>query len=355
MLNKKTILACWAVIFLSLSAVVSASDWLPPEDEFDWLRLNNGEWLKGELVAMYDEKLKFQSDKLGEQEISIGDIVYLRTAKIQSLRLLNGEILMGKILVTNGSITVVDADRTIPRAELLSIASGGERESDYWDGGITLGFDKRSGNTNQEDLGLIVDATRRTSVTRFKANFLGVKSEVDGEDTQDSRLLNLSLDWFFSPRVYFRPMAFEYFSDPFQNIKRRITYSAQLGYFIIDDSRTTWDIYGGPGYQETRYENVLPGSDDKETTDVIELGTNLDYKVTDSIDFDVLYNVKLVDEDSGKKSEHFESGLKIAINGSLDFTVRYIWNRIDQPVPDELGVFPEKEDERILVGLNYDF
>ena len=46
-----------------------AEDWKNPnpifKQQFDWLRLTSGEWLKGDIVSMYEDSLEFDSDKFG--------------------------------------------------------------------------------------------------------------------------------------------------------------------------------------------------------------------------------------------------------------------------------------------------
>ena len=43
------------------------STWTPPtSEEWDWLHLNSGEWLKGEIKSMHDRKIRFDSDELDE-------------------------------------------------------------------------------------------------------------------------------------------------------------------------------------------------------------------------------------------------------------------------------------------------
>ena len=36
----------------------------PPPDEFDWIQLTSGEWLKGDFKVMYDYVIEFDSDEL---------------------------------------------------------------------------------------------------------------------------------------------------------------------------------------------------------------------------------------------------------------------------------------------------
>ena len=49
------------------SGAKAQQTWLPPEpppDDFNWIQLTSGEWLKGEFKALYDDQVEFDSDNL---------------------------------------------------------------------------------------------------------------------------------------------------------------------------------------------------------------------------------------------------------------------------------------------------
>ena len=49
--------------------------WQPPPpmpDDFDWIQLTSGEWLKGEIIAMYDDSLEFDSKELDDLDVRLG-------------------------------------------------------------------------------------------------------------------------------------------------------------------------------------------------------------------------------------------------------------------------------------------
>jgi hypothetical protein len=49
-----------------INAALPDLSWVPPEDSFDWIQLNTGEWLKGRIKAMQDRQLEFFSEKLSD-------------------------------------------------------------------------------------------------------------------------------------------------------------------------------------------------------------------------------------------------------------------------------------------------
>ena len=44
------------------STAAEAPVFVPPEDGYDWIQLTSGEWLKGELIGVFDDEVEFDSD-----------------------------------------------------------------------------------------------------------------------------------------------------------------------------------------------------------------------------------------------------------------------------------------------------
>ena len=66
-----------AALLISVDAAAEeegAEPFVPPADGFDWVQLTSGEWLKGEIIALYDDELRFDSEILDTLEIDIEDI-----------------------------------------------------------------------------------------------------------------------------------------------------------------------------------------------------------------------------------------------------------------------------------------
>lgn len=350
-----TWLSGFVVLLLTFQAQLYAEDWMPPEDEWDWLKTASNEWIKGELIALYDENVEFDSDEFGVVEIDWEDVAILRTAGQKSIRLSTDEIVKGKLLIKGDKVIVVDTGRQIDRPLLLSIAPGDQGESNYWDGEIGLSLDRRSGNSDLETLSVNAEANRRTSTTRVQINYRGIQTDTNNVETENNHRFTTSMDWFFSHRTFFRPVNFEYYRDPFQNIAHRYTYSAQIGYHLIDNSKMGWDVSIGPGYQHTEFDDVPADEEKSDSTDVIQAGTQFDWDITKDIEYDLLYNVMKVSDSAGEYIHHFETGFEFDLTGSIELTARYIIDRIEKPTQNADGSFPEKDDERLLFGLSYEF
>lgn len=140
--------------------------WLPPTpipEKYDWIQLVSGEWLKGELKMLYEKNLEFDSDKLDLLEFKWKDVKQVRSPRYFSIRFEGPVTVVGILQVTEDKVyvTVGKERQTFERNQLIAIAPGRPKESNYWSGKLDLGINYSQGNTNQAQyttIGNIQDA-----------------------------------------------------------------------------------------------------------------------------------------------------------------------------------------------------
>ena len=370
---SKTI--CWLTIFLSFTLYAETSpkpaeDWKNPnpifKQQFDWLRLTSGEWLKGDIVSMYEDSLEFDSDKLDTQTIDWDDVSELRSKDWLSIRLTNNVIADGYLVIKEGRLTLENngVSTNYHLSELISIASSGVNEWNLWDGYANVGVNIQGGNTEQLDYTVTAGIQRRSSTSRLKVDYTAnySKSEVDDDQgvatdvtTADSARLTGIYDWFFSQKIFFRVLDTEYYSDRFLNIDSRLTYGVGLGYQLIDTKRTSLEFTLGPSHQSTTFVTVAAGEDETEKSAVVSLGSAFTYEVTSDIDYDASYQIQFVSEDSGDKIHHFQTGVEVDLSGDFDLDLTFYLDRTENPKADSNSIVPDKNDYRFVVSLGYDF
>ncbi len=283
------LLAAAALVSVRLAAAQDpAQAWQPPPpapDEFDWIQLTSGEWLKGELVVLYRGSLEFDSDELALLTLDWDDVRLVRTARIMEVRFLRRPPVAGRLFVDGDLVRIVgDDERRFDRADLLTIAAGEPSEANYWSGRVSFGANVRRGNTDQVEVNTVARGLRRTVRSRVGIEYLGNYNLTNDVTATDNQRASTNVDWFVSDNVFVRPFQFEYFRDPFQNIARRWTLGAAVGYQVIDTSRIVWIAAVGPSYQRTVFDSVTEGASEREDTAALMALTRYTNELTGSID-----------------------------------------------------------------------
>jgi putative salt-induced outer membrane protein YdiY len=360
MLGRKLIFhLLWAL--MSSSALAAGEPWsddfVPPPGDYSWIKLDTGEWLKGEIVALYDEKLAFDSDHFGNIDLDLEDVeaVHGRGVFVVSFR--DGRPINGTLSIRGQQIFVTAKDGSIEinRSDLVSITPVAERERERWAGDIGFGMNVRQGNTDIAEASIDVGFRRRTPVSRFTIDYLGNINETDGERITDSHRASMGLDRFTGRRLYWRPFSIQYFKDELQNIRHQGTVDSGLGYHVVDTSRIDWELQAGVGYNSLQYVSVADDEQSNETSPVATLNSDLTIEVTSWMDYELLINTTFLNDASGKYQHHIVSALSTDLIGGIDLDFSIVWDRTELPQEDSDGLTPEQDDFWFIVGLTYDF
>jgi len=350
-----------AVCPLLASAQEQPEVWQPvaPEGspkDFDWIRLPSDEWLKGEIISMYDDELEFDSDELDELTFDWDDIKEMRSSRVVQVGFEDKEPAVGYLIVKGDTARVIGEAGEIefPRSEILTVIVGTKMLS-LWSGYANVGGNIRSGNTDQIDYTARLGLARRSVKSRVEFNYLGNITTIDDVDTSNNHRATLGWDYYLSQRLFVRVIGGEWYRDEFQNIRNRWTLSAGLGYEFIDTSRTSWSVHAGPAWQSTEFVSVGEGENDTTDGFALNVGTRLDHDFTDDIEYYFDYNAFFTGEANGTYNHHLDTGLDIDLIGNLDVNISWIWDRIQDPRPLENGTTPKQDDYRLIFGLGWDF
>ncbi len=323
----------------------------------DWIRLTSGEWLKGEIISMRDDKIEFDSDEMDEQSFDWEDIAELRSSRLYTYVLLDRTRLTGTALIIDEHVvlSVSGEERVLRRAQLMSIVPAGARERDRWDGKFSLGVAFRRGNTDQTDFTYQAFFRRRDALTRTRLDFNGAIGEIDGDQTVNNHRTNLKVDLFASPRFYITPFSTVVYHDKFQNIEMQLTPSAGIGYHAVDRRKITLDLELAGGYQYTRYRSVEIGQDQEKRRGSVIPTIRIETDPLKDVDLDFLYQSIVTVPETEDTTMHGEVKLSIEITSLFDLDVSLIWDRVQNPQPNEDGTVPQRDDAKLTVGIGIDF
>lgn len=335
----------------------------PPDPRFDWIQLISGEWLKGEIKGLYNFKLEFESDELDSLSFDWDDVKAIRSAGAQAVRYDDftaaGVPLtaFGRLTLIGGTATIGTGPeaKTINRNQIITIATGSQKEVDFWSGELSIGANLRGGNSDVADAAVTTLIERRKAESRFHADYRGNFSRTSGVETQNNHRINSWFDSFRTSRWYWRVVFAQYFRDRFQNIKHQLGLGTGAGYDLIRNKKTEWDISAGVGALYKEAVSVERGDDAGNTSPALSLGTSFDTELTKRLDYYFRYNVQVVDEENGSVIHNLVTTLSSDFIGDLDLDLTLTWDRIQDPQPAADGRVPKQDDYRFTVAIKYEF
>lgn len=331
--------------------------------DYDWLQLTSKEWLKGDIKAMYNKSLEFDSDKLKLLTIDWEDVRVLRGHNISSVNIEGHGTVKGVLEVTGDNVQVRNPMGTLnfERSRLVSFAPGGEREKDLWSAKFSLGLDIQSGNTNQIDYSAVVAIKRRASATRLLFDYAGKLSKTSGGAndtliaTVNNHRVSSSFDYYKTRYFFFNIVFVELFRDPFLNTDLRSTVGTGLGYTFIDDGVTELTVSGGPSYVRNRFVSVETNKESGEGSAALAIRSHYETELTARVDFIAKYNVQYGSQASGGYTHNMVFTLETEITKDLDIDLSLTWDRISKPTTGEDGLTPESDDYSTVLAVGYSF
>jgi putative salt-induced outer membrane protein YdiY len=333
--------------------------WMPiprGDERFDWVQLKSGEWLKGRMKSLQDEKLEFDSEEMDVHEFHWEDIRALRLPRLNSVWFGNRQTVLGQVLITTNEVFVLGAAaNAFSRAKLLAVTPTGEKEHNNWSGKVTSGLTLRSGNTKQMDYNGRVAVDRRTPSTHLSFDYLGNIGRVEGEETVNNHRVTTEFDYFLSRRLFLLVPFAEYYRDPLQNLDHRLTVGVGVGYDLVKNRRVEWNLTSGPAYQRNWFSSVSPGDEDQPGALALVVGSRVEVELTRRVDFISELRAQITSREVGETTYHGVSTLQFEIHKRLDLDVSFIWDRISNPQADASGITPAKDDFRLIIGLGIDF
>ncbi|GEA59026.1 DUF481 domain-containing protein [Vibrio comitans] len=330
--------------------------------KFDWLLVHKGELLGGDIIAMYDERVEFDSDEVGVHKVKMKDIKELRTKDVMQLRFLDGTIIEGHIVIDEQNVYLMELPSvTYPRENILSISPSEKSGESLWIGEISAGLNFKSGNTESFDYYISGDLRYLISSGRFNVTYRGVYEEVREEitgssvTTEDNHRVTAKYDYYYSKKLYFTLPSYDLILDEFRNIDHQTSLGVALGYEVIDIKGMDLNVYAGPSVQYTQFVNVEAGEEDQVVSPVLAFGLDFEYDITSDLEFFLIYDAKVVNDASGKFIQRIETGFDIELIDDFDLELITVIDNTIEPIADEDGNQPEATDIVFTVGIEYEF
>ena len=336
---------------LTVEDMQSAS--LAFEGDDDWIQLTSGEWLKGNIERMREDKLEFDSDKLGVVTITWSKIARVRSPAPNTYVFVDRSEAVGPAVVTKEEIIVETKEgvRTFERDTLLSIIEGRPRERNWWSCTLRLGVTGTRGNADQITYTAFFSLTREDEYTLSQVSYDGTFGRAGGVDNTNRHLGTANVNVYVSKRFYLTPITGQLLYDRFQNTRFRATPAAGFGHHLVDIDRLEWDVEAGLGYQFLRYLSTPEDVDNPQSDGFVLLRTLGTIDITDDVKFTFDWRTNLVFTTIGNTNHVGTGTFSFEITEIFSIDVSFLYLRTEDPAPREDDTIPVKNDYQVVVGL----
>jgi len=322
----------------------------------DWLWLKSGEFLIGSIEDLYDEKLAFDSDDLGNLKIKWSDISRINSRQLFTVRTIDGEIITGTIALEEGVLIVSNnRQHKVVQDELMTLIAGLETGANIWQGKVTFGANISSGNTNKLEYNTNAELSRHTTTSRIKASYTAIIGETNNVQTDENHRFLTTYDVYSDKDLFFRPLDLSLYRDPLQNVNSRINLGMGIGYQFIDDGDQELEMNLGPSYLYTKYEYADAQFNSSDSSLAVSLTVDYEREIHDQIDFEISYKITATESDLGGYLQNTKMNFDIELTDVLDFEISFFWDRVNNPLLDVNGAPLEKNDFRLAFGLGVSF
>ncbi|WP_428738577.1 DUF481 domain-containing protein [Sulfurimonas sp.] len=332
-------------------------DLSPKAQNYDWVQTTSKEWFRGEIIALYDGELQFDSKEIGGYTFDIEDVAQIKSHNIISVNVENIASFSGLLRYKDKKVKVIQGENEYEFniEDVVSFAPDGEQEIDYWSGKITISLDLKSGNVNQLDYTAKGEVYRRTSSSILSFDYLARLSSLEGTETTNNQRLNQKYDRYITRYFFWTPLVSEYYTDRFKNINKQITAGMGAGYTFYKTPSSDLRCTVAPSVIYTKYQSVADNEDIEHYSPALELNVDFDSQINKISDLTFNYQLTFGDTEIGKLKHHMVTTLENELLSWLDLDVSLVWDYIHKPQERSDGTFPKRNDYQLLVGLGIEF
>ncbi len=259
MFRKITIFAALCLICLGFGTRIFA----------DEVKLKNGDRVTGTIVKADGKTLTIKTDYAGDINISATAVEQITSEQPLYFALEDGKTVVGKVETKDGKYEVATRDATmvsLEPANVQAIRSQPVQDEyerllkpswlDMWDGGVDFSYSLSTGNIRTNTLAFGTNLARETrrDKTNLYAALIKSKSKTgDVSETTANAIrgggryeINLT-----DKLVVFGFADFDY--NEIQLLDLRAVLGGGIGYYLVRNERTEFQIFGGGDYAREEY------------------------------------------------------------------------------------------------------
>lgn len=239
----------------------------------DQVSLKNGDRFSGTIVSGDGKTLLLKTEFAGDVTIKWDAITAIESTENLNLTLKDGQRLSGKVTTSDGKFVVAGAPATAaPAAKetIVAVRNDAEQKSFdteaekmahpkfnyFWSGLLDTGLALTGGNSSTISYTLGTTAVRETP--RDKLTVYSSYVYANDNSTPPTRTTANNFrggvrgELNVAPRLFVFALA-NFETNQLQHLNLRQVYGGGLGYRVIKNDRTTFDVFGGASYSRESF------------------------------------------------------------------------------------------------------
>jgi putative salt-induced outer membrane protein len=239
----------------------------------DELVMKNGDKLSGKILTFDGKVVTLKSDYAGVVTITWNAVAGVTSTQPLNVAVQGGQVVVGTVTTVDDKFTVQTATAgpvTEPRGAVQTIRNQEEQTAyeahealykhprlvDLWVGNLTLGFARAQGSSKTTNLNISASGVRATERDKTSVYFTSLFA-TDGTSGKRLTTANSNRGGFeyalnVTPR-FFVYAGSDFESDQFQFLDLRFVPGGGVGYHVIKNDNTLFDVFGGGNYNKEYY------------------------------------------------------------------------------------------------------
>jgi len=325
----------------------------------DQVTLKNGDRLSGTIVKSDAKILLLKSEFAGDVSLQWDAVTSIVSAEALHLALKDGQTIVGVVTTSDGKFEVATKDAgsvTASKDIVVGVRNDAEQKAyddqidrlrhphltDFWSGLLDTGLSLTRGNSESLTYTLNGKAARVTDRDKISVYSTAIYSDssVNGVNSTTAHAIRGGIrgDLNVSEHLFvFGFTDFEY--DQFQDLDLRNVLGGGMGYHVINNKKTTFDVFGGGSYNQTFYgalaatatEPAMPAVTSK--TGEIVLGETFNSKLNSRTTLTEQFSIYPNISDTGNYRFQFDTTIATKLKNWLSWQVTYSDRYLSDPLP----------------------
>jgi putative salt-induced outer membrane protein YdiY len=353
---------------IALLAILSLTPAFLPADV---VTLKNGDRITGAVISSDAKVLKMKTEFVGDVEIQWEAVSSIDSPDKLYVTSEDGQTLVGPVKTEAEKLAVTTAESGVVEAPLATVAAVRNQEAqdayvaeierlrdpkltDFWRGFFDSGLALTAGNAETTTFSNAAGATRQTKRDKINLYFTSVYAKAQTLNPETDEKLSAATanairgGTRYEVNVNDKLFTFGFLDlefDEFQGLDLRNVIGGGLGYHVVKNERTTFDLFGGASYNQEFFQDDIT----RRSAEIVA-GETFTYDINGRTSLTERFAFYPNMTETGEFRMQFDTGLTTDIFKWLGWNLTFSDRFLSNPIPGR-----QKNDLLLTTGVRMIF